>query len=90
MGKIQVFADNYYQPWIRNPLENSFRLSAKENYSLDEFYPFIDNCNKDKITMLVGFYDKINNHIGNIEYDDINKFDECAHLIINELIIDNE
>jgi hypothetical protein len=86
MENIKIFAGKYYLSsiiktdnlknylsWMKNPLENQYILSAKDNYSIDELYTFIDTCNKDENTILLGIYDKIDdNHIGNIKYDNIN------------------
>ena len=70
-----------YLSWMTNPLENQFILSAKANYSINELCTFIDVCNKDENTILLGIYDKANNcHIGNIKYDNINKLDKSAYL----------
>ena len=101
MENIKIFAGKYYLSsivktdnlnnylsWMKNPLENQYILSAKDNYSIDELCKFIDNCNKDENTILLGIYDKMNNnHIGNIKYDYINKFNKSAHLgiLIGEL-----
>jgi hypothetical protein len=81
MENIKIFAGKYYLSsiiktdnlnnylsWMKNPLENQYILSAKDNYSIDELYTFIDTCNKDENTILLGIYDKIDdNHISNIE-----------------------
>ena len=94
MENIQIFSEKYYLSslvktddlsnylsWMTNPLENEFILSAKANYSINELYAFIDLCNKDENTILLGIYDKENNnHIGNIKYDNINKLDKSAYL----------
>jgi RimJ/RimL family protein N-acetyltransferase len=94
MENIKIFAGKYYLSsiiktdnlnnylsWMKNPLENQYILSAKDNYSIDELYTFIDTCNKDENTILLGIYDKIDdNHIGNIKYDNINKLDKSAYL----------
>jgi RimJ/RimL family protein N-acetyltransferase len=72
---------NNYLSWMKNPLENQYILSAKDSYSIDELHTFIDICNKDESTILLGIYDKIDdNHIGNIKYDNINKLDKSAYL----------
>jgi len=87
MENIIIFADKCYLPWVRNQLENRCILSAKDNYSIDELYTFIDTCNKDENTILLGIYDKIDdNHIGNIKYDNINKLDKsaCLGMLIGE------
>ena len=78
MGKIQISAEKYYLPWVINPLENSFRLSLKENYSLGEFCAFVDDCNKHENTMLIWIYDEINNHNGDSQHGYINKFGKIA------------
>ena len=94
MENIQIFSEKYYLSslvktddlsnylsWMTKPLENEFILSAKANYSINELYAFIDLCNKDENTILLGIYDKENNnHIGNIKYDNINKLDNSAYL----------
>ena len=94
MENIKIFSEKYYLSslvktddlsnylsWMTNPLENQFILSVKSNYSLNELCTFIDVCNKDKNTILLGIYDKVNNnHIGNIKYDNINKLDKSAYL----------
>jgi len=94
MENIKIFAGKYYLSsivktdnlnnylsWMKNPLENQYILSAKDNYSIDELCTFIDNCNKDENTILLGIYDAMNNnHIGNIKYDNINKLDKSAYL----------
>ena len=94
MENIQIFSEKYYLSslvktadlsnylsWMTNPLENQFILSAKANYSINELCTFIDVCNMDENTILLGIYDKANNnHIGNIKYDNINKFDKKAYL----------
>jgi len=94
MENIQIYSEKYYLSslvktddlsnylsWMTNPLENQFILSARANYSINELYTFIDVCNKDENTILLGIYDKANNnHIGNIKYDNINKLDKSAYL----------
>ena len=94
MENIQIFSEKYYLSslvktddlsnylsWMTNPLENQFILSAKANYSINDLCTFIDVCNKDENTILLGIYDKENNnHIGNIKYDNINKLDKSAYL----------
>ena len=94
MENIQIFSEKYYLSslvktadlsnylsWMTNPLENEFILSAKANYSINELCTFIDVCNMDENTILLGIYDKANNnHIGNIKYDNINKLDKSAYL----------
>lgn len=94
MENIQIFSEKYYLSslvktddlsnylsWMTNPLENKFILSAKANYSINELCTFIDVCNKNEKTILLGIYDKANNnHIGNIKYDNINKLDKSAYL----------
>jgi hypothetical protein len=80
MENIKIFAGKYYLSttvktdnlnsylsWMKNPLENQYMLSAKGNYSIGELCTFIDNCNKDKNTSLLGIYDKIDDdYVGNI------------------------
>ena len=94
MENIQIFSEKYYLAsltktddlnnylsWMTNPLENQFIISAKVNYSINDLRTFIDVCNKDENTILLGIYDKVNNkHIGNIKYDNINKLDKSAYL----------
>ena len=94
MENIKIFAGKYYLSsivktdnlnnylsWMKNPLENQYILSAKDSYSIDELRTFIDICNKDESTILLGIYDKIDDkHIGNIKYDNINKLDKSAYL----------
>ena len=94
MENIQIFSEKYYLAsltktddlnnylsWMTNPLENQFIISAKVNYSINDLRTFIDVCNKNENTILLGIYDKANNnHIGNIKYDNINKLDKSAYL----------
>lgn len=94
MENIKIFSEKYYLSslaktddlsnylsWMTNPLENQFIVSAKVDYSINELCTFIDVCNKDENTVLLGIYDKANNnHIGNIKYDNINKLDKSAYL----------
>ena len=94
MENIKIFAGKYYLSsivktdnldnylsWMKNPLENQYILSAKNSYSIEELRTFIDICNKDENTILLGIYDKIDdNHIGNIKYDNINNLDKTAYL----------
>ena len=80
MENIKIFAGKYYLSsivktddlknylsWMKNPLENQYILSTKDSYSIDELCRFIDNCNKDETTILLGIYDKIDDdYVGNI------------------------
>jgi len=95
MLNIKIFADKYYPysmvkidnlnnylPWMKNPLENQYMLSAKYNYSLDKLCTFIGNCNKGEDNLLLGIHDKNNdNYNRNVKYNDINKSANLGILI---------
>jgi RimJ/RimL family protein N-acetyltransferase len=61
-----------YCYWMSNPQNNEYIVSAHTDYGLLKLQQFIEDCNSDNSTILLGIFDKYKNtHIGNIKFDRI-------------------
>ena len=68
-----------YLYWMKNPDNNPYILSANKNYTLSRLKKYIEYCNSDKNTLLLGiFKNEQNSHIGNIKYENIDFVDKSA------------
>jgi len=68
-----------YLYWMSHPKNNEHIISAKENYPLANLHDFIETCNLDPKTILLGIFDKVlKTHIGNIKYEDIDLVNKTA------------
>lgn len=57
-----------YLNWFKNKQRTKFII--KKPNSLIQLNNFVKNCSNDKEVLLVGIFDKMRNHLGNVKFDE--------------------
>jgi hypothetical protein len=68
-SKLNVFDISLgYLNWFKKKERTKFII--KKPNSLIQLNNFVKKCNKDKGVLLVGVFDKMKNHLGNVKFDE--------------------
>ena len=68
-SKFNVFDVSLdYLNWFKNKERTKFII--KKPNSLMQLNNFVKNCSNDKEVLLVGVFDKMKNHLGNVKFDE--------------------
>jgi hypothetical protein len=68
-SKLNVFNVSLeYLRWFKN--KKRIKFIIKKTNSLTQLNNFVKKCNIDNEVLLVGVFDKMQNHLGNVKFDD--------------------